>query len=297
MTREVLLVVHTGRQHNLRTAEKVAAQLIAAGMKVRVLAEEAPELSPDSYSEVVAFGSRAAAGTELVLVLGGDGTLLRAAELARLSDVPVFGVNMGRVGFLTGAEADALEEAVSAVVEGDYHVEERMTIDITATLNGQVLAQTWALNEASVEKSLRERILDVVIEVDGQPVSAFGCDGVLCATPTGSTAYAFSAGGPVIWPEVRALLVIPSNAHALFARPLVVSQDSLVALEIDQGGHDAVLSCDGQRHFDLPAGARVEVVAGRSPVRLVRLQDTSFTNRLVRKFELPVQGWRGPVNR
>src|SRR5690606_24453175 len=157
-------VVHTGRQHNLRTAEKVAAQLIAAGMKVRVLAEEAPELSPDSYSEVVAFGSRAAAGTELVLVLGGDGTLLRAAELARLSDVPVFGASVGGVGFLTGAEADALEEAVSAVVEGDYHVEERMPVDITATLNGQVLAQTWALNEASVEKSLRERILDVVIE-------------------------------------------------------------------------------------------------------------------------------------
>lgn len=295
MTREVLLVVHTGRQNNLRTAEKVAGQLLGAGLQVRVLEQESPTLSTSCYTRVVAPGPLAAEGTELVLVLGGDGTLLRAAELARPTGVPVFGVNLGRVGFLAGADSDALDEAVAAVVEGCYHVEERMTIEVTATLDGEVLATTWALNEASVEKSSRERILDVVVEVDGHPVSAFGCDGVLCSTPTGSTAYAFSAGGPVVWPEVQALLVVPSNAHALFARPLVVSRESLVALEIDQYGHDAVLCCDGQRHFDLPRGARVEVMAGARPLRLVRLHDTAFTDRLVHKFELPVQGWRGPV--
>lgn len=295
MIREVLLVVHTGKQHNLRTAEKVAGQLVGAGVRVRVLEDEARDLSPGCYTQAVSSGPHAAAGTELVFVLGGDGTLLRAAELARLPGVPVFGVNLGRVGFLAGADSDALDQAVLAVVEGRYHVEERMTIDITAMLDGRVLATTWALNEASVEKSSRERILDVVVEVDGHPVSAFGCDGVLCSTPTGSTAYAFSAGGPVVWPEVEALLVVPSNAHALFARPLVVSRNSTVALEIDHGGHDAVLCCDGQRHFDLPAGARVEVIAGANPLRLVRLYDTSFTDRLVRKFELPVQGWRGPA--
>lgn len=295
MTREVLLVVHTGRQHNLRTAEKVVAQLLGAGMKVRVLAEEAPQISPDCYTGVVESGQMAARGTELVLVLGGDGTLLRAAELARLAGVPVFGVNLGRVGFLAGADSDALDDAVNAVIGAQYHVEERMTIDVTAMLDGEVLAMTWALNEASVEKSSRERILDLIVEVDGHPVSAFGCDGVLCSTPTGSTAYAFSAGGPVVWPEVQALLVVPSNPHALFAKPLVVSRESQVALEIDQYGHDAVLCCDGQRHFDLPAGARVEVVAGRVPLQLVRLHDTAFTDRLVNKFELPVQGWRGPA--
>ncbi|QRK93812.1 NAD kinase [Saccharopolyspora erythraea] len=291
----MLLVVHTGKQYNLRTAEKVAGQLLGAGIRVRVLAEEAAELDPACYTQAVKTGPLAAKGTELVLVLGGDGTLLRAAELARMAQVPVFGVNLGRVGFLAGADSDALDEAVNAVVEGCYHVEERMTVEITASLNGEILATTWALNEASVEKSSRERILDVVIEVDGHPVSAFGCDGVLCSTPTGSTAYAFSAGGPVVWPEVQALLVVPSNAHALFSRPLVVSRESLIALEIAQNGHDAVLCCDGQRHFDLPAGARVEVVAGNTPVRLVRLHDTAFTDRLVGKFELPVQGWRGPV--
>lgn len=295
MTREILLVVHTGRRDNLRTAEKVTGQLVGAGIRVRVLAGEAPDLPSDSGTRAVHPGPRAAEDTELVLVLGGDGTLLRASELARMAGVPVFGINLGRVGFLAGADSDALDEAVSAVVEGRYHVENRMTIDVTATLDSQVIARTWALNEASVEKSSRERILDAVVEVDGHPVSAFGCDGVLCSTPTGSTAYAFSAGGPVVWPEVQALLVVPSNAHALFSRPLVVSKESLVALEIDQHGHEAVLCCDGQRHFDLPPGARVEVVAGASPLRLVRLYDTAFTDRLVRKFELPVHGWRGPA--
>lgn len=295
MTREVLLVVHTGRQHSVRAAEKVGGQLIDAGVRVRVLAEEAPALDSECYSHAVPLASAAAEGTELVLVLGGDGTLLRVAELARTSGVPLFGVNLGRVGFLAGADSDALDEAVSAIIAGRYHVEERMTVDVTALLDGAVLASTWALNEASVEKSTRERILDVVIEVDGHPVSAFGCDGVLCSTPTGSTAYAFSAGGPIVWPEVQALLVVPSNAHALFARPLVISRDSLLAVEIDQNGYDAVLCCDGQRHVDLPAGARVEVVAAETPLRLVRLYATSFTDRLVRKFELPVQGWRGPV--
>ncbi|MEB3370460.1 NAD kinase [Saccharopolyspora mangrovi] len=294
MTRRVLLVVHTGREQNLRTAEKVAGRLLDAGIAVRALAGEADELR-DSACEVANPDENPAAGTELVLVLGGDGTLLRAAELARPAGVPLFGVNLGRVGFLAGADSDALDEAIAAVVESRYHVEERMTLEVTATLNGETVASTWALNEASVEKSSRERILDVVVEVDGHPVSAFGCDGVLCSTPTGSTAYAFSAGGPVVWPEVQALLVVPSNAHALFAGPLVVSRDSLVAMEIDQHGHHAVLCCDGQRQFDLPPGARVEVVAGSTPIRLVRLHDTSFTDRLVRKFELPVQGWRGPA--
>ncbi len=295
MRRAVLLVVHTGRQHNLRTAEKVAGQLIDAGIVVRVLADEAPHIEDHCFTEVVTAGAEAADGTELVLVLGGDGTILRAAELARMAGAPVFGVNLGRVGFLAGADSDDLDEAVGAVVRGGYHVEERMTIDVTAWLDGEVLAKTWALNEASVEKSSRERILDVVVEVDEHPVSAFGCDGVLCSTPTGSTAYAFSAGGPVVWPEVQALVVLPSNAHALFARPLVVARDSLVALEVDQYGHEAVLCCDGQRHFDLPPGARIEVTAGGTPVRLVRLYDPPFTDRLVRKFELPVQGWRGPA--
>ncbi|MGH3758656.1 NAD kinase [Actinophytocola sp.] len=290
--REVLLVVHTGRADTRHTAEKVAGWFAAADVELRVLAEEAPHLDPACYQNVVDSGPEAADGTELVFVLGGDGTLLRAAELARPAGVPVLAVNMGRVGFLAEADSNILEQAVAQVIAQKYEVDDRMTVDVTALLGGRRLAHTWALNEAIVEKSSRERILDVRIEVDGRPVSAFGCDGVLCATPTGSTAYAFSAGGPVVWPDVQALLVVPSNAHAMFSRPLVVSPDSVVAVEVDPDGHPAVLCCDGRRTFVLPPGARVEVVGGAKPTRLVRLREEPFTDRLVHKFELPVQGWR-----
>lgn len=292
--REVLLVVHTGRNDTRQAAAKIAGWFAEAGIKLRVLEREAPELDQSTYQRVVPATPQAAEGAELVFVLGGDGTLLRAAELAFPAEVPMLGVNMGRVGFLTEADSDALEDAVSQVVAQRYEVVNRMTVDVTATLGDRQLARTWALNEASVEKGSRERILDVRIEVDNRPVSSFGCDGVLCATPTGSTAYAFSAGGPVVWPDVQALLVVPSNAHAMFARPLVVSPKSRIALEVDPAGHPAVLCCDGRRTFVLPPGARVEVVGGKIPARLVKLRQGPFTDRLVEKFALPVQGWRSP---
>lgn len=303
MSREVLLVAHTGRAVNRKVAAQTAARLASAGIRLRVLVDEyallngtdgiRAGLGEDWAPRVVAADPDAAAGVELVLVLGGDGTLLRAAELARPSKVPLLGVNLGHVGFLAEADPDAVGEVVAAVVDRGYHVDERMTVEVTACLDGKVLAQTWALNEAIVEKRTWERLLEVVLEVDGRPVSAFGCDGVLCATPTGSTAYAFSAGGPVVWPQVQALLLVPSNAHALFARPLVVSPESAIAIELAQRGHPGVLVCDGRRTTALPAGSRVEVVRGVTPVLLARLRERPFTDRLVDKFGLPVHGWRG----
>lgn len=294
-SREVLLVVHTGRAENAETAKRVAARLTGAGIGLRVLVEETHDLALPSVlgAHPVDASPAAAAGAELVLVLGGDGTLLRAAELARPALVPVLGINLGRVGFLAEADPDDLDAALDAVVNVDYHVEERMTLDAVVTLDDEVLGTSWALNEASVEKGSRGGILEVVLEVDGRPLSGFGCDGVLVATPTGSTAYAFSAGGPVMWPDTEALLVVPSNAHALFAGPLVVSPQSVVAVEVDGNGPDAVLSCDSRRTLAVPVGARVEVVRGATPVLLVRFGNAPFTDRLVRKFNLPVQGWRG----
>ena len=139
-------------------------------------------------------------------------------------------------------------------------------------------------------------MLEVVTEVDGRPLTSFGCDGVVMATPTGSTAYAFSAGGPVVWPEVEALLMVPISAHALFAKPLVVSPRSRLAVEVlNRNGAYGVIWCDGRRTVDLPPGARMEVTRSAKPVRLARTHQTPFSERLVRKFELPVQGWRGPV--
>jgi NAD+ kinase len=186
------------------------------------------------------------------------------------------------------------------VVARDYAVEERMTIDVTVRRNGTGIASTWALNEATVEKAARERVIEVIIEIDGHPLSRWGGDGVVCSTPTGSTAYAFSAGGPVVWPEVEALLMVPISAHALFAPPMVVSPQSVLAVELIVASETsgAVLWCDGRRKVDLPPGARVEVRRGALPVLLARLQAPDsrgggFTDRLVAKFGLPVTGWRG----
>ena len=181
-------------------------------------------------------------------------------------------------------------------MDKDYTVEDRMAIDVQVWRGDQLTAQTWALNEAAIEKANRERMIEVVLEVDGRPVSSFGCDGVVLATPTGSTAYAFSSGGPVVWPEVEALLVAPISAHALFAKPLVVAPTSLLAVELlTRTDASGVLWCDGRRTVDLPPGARVEATRSDIPVRLARTHQTPFSERLVRKFELPTQGWRGPA--
>lgn len=293
--RSVLLNVHTGREAAVESARLVIERFVQAGVTVRVLSEEAGRIARNG-AEVVPPGSAAVDDAEMLIVLGGDGTLLRAAELARPTKTPVLGVNLGHVGFLAEAEVENLTSVVDAVVNRDYQVEERMTIDVTVRANGTVLASTWALNEATVEKT--GRMLEVVAEIDGRPLSRWGCDGVICATPTGSTAYAFSAGGPVVWPEVEALLLVPISAHALFARPMVVSPRSTLAVEVLPGGPPGVLWADGRRRIDLQPGARVEVCRSATPVRLARLHGIEhsgalFTDRLVRKFDLPVQGWRG----
>jgi NAD+ kinase len=292
--RSVLVVTHTGRPGAVRSAQLVLSRLSQAGIAARVLDSEAEDLSCAGV-DVMPVSGAAAEGAEMVIVLGGDGTLLRAAELARTCGTPLLGVNLGHVGFLAEAERADLAATVDKVASGAYHVEERMTVDITVRQNGDIAHTGWALNEASVEKDSRQRILEVVAEIDGRPLSRWGCDGVVCATPTGSTAYAFSAGGPVVWPEVEALLVVPISAHALFARPLVVSPHSVVALEVLPNTPGGVLWCDGRRQIEVPPGGRVEVRRGALPVRLARLHQTPFTDRLVTKFGLPVAGWRGRV--
>ncbi|GAA1120143.1 MULTISPECIES: NAD kinase [Streptomycetaceae] len=291
--RTVFLIAHTGREAALRSVEGLVHGLLKAGIRIRLLASEAVGLDLPEGVERVPGGHGAADGCELILVAGGDGTLLRGAELARESGLPMLGINLGRVGFLAEAERDDLAVVVERVVDADYEVEERMTIDVLVRTNGDVIHEDWALNEASIEKAARERMLEVVTEVDGRPVSNFGCDGVVCATPTGSTAYAFSGGGPVVWPEVEALLMVPISAHALFARPLVTSPESVLAVEVQQKTPHGVLWLDGRRSVELPAGARVEVRRGKTPVRLARLHRAPFTDRLVAKFALPVTGWRG----
>jgi NAD+ kinase len=226
VTRSVLVVAHTGRAVITDAARHAIRRLQEAGVHVRALAEEVSDLGLSGI-ELCDGGSGSAADAELVLVLGGDGSILRAAELARAASVPLLGVNLGRVGFLAEAESEDLDTTLDRVLDRDYAVEERLTLDVRIVEHGVVVDSGWALNECSLEKAARERMLEVVVEVDGRPLSRWGCDGVVAATPTGSTAYAFSAGGPVVWPTVEALLVVPISAHALFSRPMVAAPSSV----------------------------------------------------------------------
>jgi len=298
--RRVLLVVNTRRDKSREVAAQFCSSLGAHGLSLRVVEEDAAELdlAPDDSVEVVPTTGEASAGCELVVVVGGDGTILRAADLARESGTPLLGVNVGHVGFLAETDPEDVEATIGAIVERRYESEERLTVDVAVYQEQQLVGSTWALNEASVEKAERERMIEVVIEVDGRPLSRWGCDGVVCSTPTGSTAYNFSAGGPIVWPEVAALLIVPISAHALFARPMVVSPTSVIAVEVLAGTEGGgVLWCDGRRTVDLPPGARIEVRRGHAPIHLARLHDAPFTDRLVAKFELPVYGWRGASER
>jgi NAD+ kinase len=291
MTRCALLVTHTGRPDILDMARQVVRGLGGAGFDVRLLASEATDIGVEG-ARVVQPDASAARGAEIALVLGGDGTFLRAAELVRPAGVPLLGVNLGRIGFLAETEPDALPETVMHILRREYTVEHRLTIDVSVRLGGRLVGTSWALNEASVEKASREKMVEVILAVDGRPLTSFGCDGVLCATPTGSTAYAFSSGGPVVWPEVEALLVVPNSAHALFAKPLVTSPTSVISVQVAAHGHDAVLFCDGRRAIPVPAGARVDVRRGVQDVHIVRIHPRPFSDRLVAKFQLPVQGFR-----
>lgn len=296
--RSILVVAHAGRVDTVDAARRVIGALREAGARPVLAADdhEALVAVDEFFADADVLGATVdPADLELAIVLGGDGTILRAAELVRDSGAPVLGINMGHVGFLAEIDRDDMDKAVRRVIDRDYEVEERLALSVRVKdSTGTVVYETWALNEATVEKASRERMIEVVLEIDGRPLSSFGCDGMVISTPTGSTAYNFSAGGPVIWPSVEAIAVVPLSAHALFAKPLVVSPDASVAIEmLERTDGSGILWCDGRRSHDLPPGARVVVRRSSRPVRLARLHPTAFTDRLVRKFQLPVEGWRG----
>ncbi len=295
MTRKVLLVSSSQSLDKAELAIQACAQLISDNFLVM--------LERDQIEALTALGLTLPSGAtefdgssvELAIVLGGDGSILRAAEILRGTGSPILGINAGHVGFMAEAESGNLIAALEAVAQQKYEVRDRLALEVVVTTDGQESYRSWALNEVTVEKSARERMLEVVIEIDSRPVSSFGCDGVLVATPTGSTAYAFSAGGPVIWPNVEALMMIPLSAHALFARPLVVGPQTQLAIEVlRRSPGSGVLWCDGRRTYDLGPGSRVEVRQSSEPVPMVVLEDEPFADRIVKKFSLPVTGWRGP---
>lgn len=280
MTRRILVIAHSGREQALRAVGHACEALRKAG------------------TEPVTDISAREGSLDAVLVLGGDGTMLHAADVTRGEDIPLLGVNFGRVGFLTEAERDDIAIAAEALAEGRFSVEERGTLEFTMIGPDGATGEGWALNEVTVERALPRRMLGVIVEVDRRPLSAFGCDGVVVATATGSTAHAFSAGGPVLWPNVDALLLVPLAAHALFSRPLVVGPDTVIGVRIDpESSVPGTAVCDGARSIDVPLGGLVEVRTGSHKIHLAHLTDSTFTERLTEKFSLPVAGWRGKNNR
>ncbi len=287
MSRSIILVLHPSRPEAHEWARKIVKDLKSKDIEVRSSSEIAIDgVAKKSDSEI----RKSVKDSELVLVLGGDGTILRGAEIAHGSEVPVLGVNLGHVGFLAQINRPSIDDLVRAIVDRKYKTERRMTLSYKVERKGRLVGEGWALNEVAIERNT-ESMIELFVQIDHRPLSRWGCDGVICATPTGSTAYAFSAGGPVVWPDVEALVLLPLAAHALFSDPMVVSPDSEIAIDVESD--TGVISADGLRKFQLAAGDRVLLTSEKTFVSLAHLEDISFTDRLVAKFKLPVDGWRG----
>jgi len=277
--KSVLLVTHPHRVEAATAAKELNTLLTAKGIKVfsTLTTLDIPEYK---QNEVV----------DLAVVLGGDGTMLRAAELFRGKKVPILGINLGHVGFLAEIERPALSEIAQAISDHSFTVEERMSLNYQLVRNGKQIETGWALNEVLIERN-DHQMIDLFVQIDHRPLSRWWCDSVICATPTGSTAYAFSAGGPVVWPEVDAVVLLPLAAHALFSRPMVVSPKSEIVLDL--GSDSADLNSDGIRRTKLQKNDRIILTSDKEDVLLAHIKAATFTDRLVAKFKLPVEGWRG----
>ena len=283
MSRCAIFVINPSRTEAVSAAKEIS----------QILLKEGFQLSTPSDVNIIGITQTAAeslASAEIVIVLGGDGTILRGAEIARTQNIPILGINLGHVGFLAEVEKPALAEIAASIVAKNFVTENRMVLQYSVIRESTVISTGWALNEVTVERN-GTTMVELFVQIDNRPLSRWGCDGLICSTPTGSTAYAFSAGGPVLWPEIDALVLLPISAHALFARPMVVAPTSQIVVEIESS--DALLSADALRKLPLRSGDRVQITKDSSVIKLSHINPTLFTDRLVAKFKLPVEGWRG----
>jgi NAD+ kinase len=279
VVKTVLLVTHPTRPEAISTANELAKLL--AGKQINVFAT----IKTDGANDFKATDQ-----IDLAVVLGGDGTMLRAAEIFRGKQVPILGINLGHVGFLAEIERPSLTEIVDAIASGTFSIEERMSLNYQLLRDGKVIQTGWALNEVVVERN-DHQMIDLFVQIDHRPLSRWWCDAVICATPTGSTAYAYSAGGPVVWPEVDALVLLPLAAHALFSKPMVVSPKSEIAIDLESDSAD--LNADGIRRTQLQKNDRIILTSDKEDILLAHIKPATFTDRIVAKFKLPVEGWRG----
>lgn len=281
--RSAVLVVNTSRAEAVEAATLLTELLGKANFKIYTISDLAiPGIINCSLSELPEV--------EIAIVLGGDGTILRGAELTRDRNIPLLGINLGHVGFMAEVIRPEITVVAQSVISKSYSLDPRMVMSYQVLRSGKVINQGWALNEVTVERQ-HTTMVELMVQIDGRPLSRWGCDGLIAATPTGSTAYAFSAGGPVLWPEVEALVLLPISAHALFSRPMVISPKSEITVEIESD--EALLSADALRKVALESGDQVKISRDTSKILLSHIVATTFTDRIVAKFKLPIEGWRG----
>ncbi|MEY2815276.1 MAG: hypothetical protein RIS05_1024 [Actinomycetota bacterium] len=282
-TRSAILVINPGRPEAIAAAKTLVSLLSDADFRLFTTSPvEVPGLTQVANDQLPQ--------AEVVIVLGGDGTILRGAEISRMQGVPLLGVNLGHVGFMAEVEKHSLETVASSVAAKSYTTDPRMILSYSVDRGGVEISSGWSLNEVTIERA-ESTMVELFVQVDRRPLSRWGCDGLIAATPTGSTAYAFSAGGPVLWPNLDAVVLLPISAHALFSRPMVISPQSEIVVEVES--EVAMLSADALREFSLLKGDRVRITGDSSQVLLAHVTPTLFTDRLVAKFKLPVEGWRG----
>jgi len=282
-TRKAILVINATRPEAVQAATTLATILVMSSFELFTS-------SAVQISGVHTVANNELPDAEIVIVLGGDGTILRGAEISRLRKIPLLGVNLGHVGFMAEVEKLSLETVAASVIAKNYATDPRMVLAYSVERSGNQVSSGWSLNEVTIERT-ESTMVELLVQVDRRPLSRWGCDGLIAATPTGSTAYAFSAGGPVLWPNLDAVVLLPISAHALFSRPMVISHQSEIVVEIESTA--AMLSADALREFPLIVGDRVKITGDDSVILLAHVQPTLFTDRLVAKFKLPVEGWRG----
>jgi len=281
--RAAVLVVNPSRAEAVEAASVLADLLLKADFDLFTISDVTINGVTNSVAENLPE-------VEIAVVLGGDGTILRGAELTRERNIPLLGINIGHVGFMAEVIRPEISTVAKTVIDKSYGLDSRMVLAYEVIRNGKVIDTGWALNEVTVERQ-HNTMVELFVQIDGRPLSRWGCDGLIASTPTGSTAYAFSAGGPVLWPEVEALVLLPISAHALFARPMVISPKSEIVVEIQS--EEALLSADALREFELISGDQVRITRDSSKILLSHIVATTFTDRIVAKFKLPVEGWRG----
>jgi NAD+ kinase len=276
------IAMHTGKPESRERLLELVA-LLEAG-KVNVLLEpDAATLAekPQAARTLPEIGNAA----DMMIVLGGDGTILRVARELGEAETPIFGVNMGNLGFLTSVRAERLADAVREILRGEYQLSERQTLQTTLVRNATHMETHHALNDVVISRGAFSRVVRLQLSIDGEMLTEYVCDGMIFATATGSTAYSLSAGGPILVPTARALIITPICPHALSNRSVIAGENSVIGCQVASAAGELLLTVDGQVQLRMQVGDEVEVRQSQRPVKLVMPKGHSYFEVLREKLK------------